>query len=295
MDQYCGNCGSPVARGAEFCAACGAGIQMKMSPDAAVYTGAPQETPVDSSPAPPGTPDRSGRAFTESFKAFLKDPKKLLPTLALAAIWLFISLLSAKGINPWPVKMLSFLTFAQGGMYGGVLGALGGVIGKAVFAYGVSVLILPLFSGKNPFREMGGGFKGFIAALTVQGANAAGLLLLGAGLALILFNFFTGNASAVNSMAGVLGFVLALKVLFNRGGLIWGLLLGAANRLTGGRTPSQATVSRVVSGFAAGSALGVILTFPPLPYLPYLSGAVLLVAGLVIVLTAKQGREVPAV
>ena len=268
---------------------------MNMSPKAAVYRGAPQGTPVISSPAPPGTPDRSGRAFTESFKAFLKDPKKLLPTLALAAIWLVISLLSAKGINPWPVKMLSFLTFAQGGMYGGVLGALGGVIGKAVFAYGVSVLILPLFSGKNPFREMAGGFKGFIAGLAVQGANAAGVLILGAGLALILYNFFTGNAGVVNSMAGVLGFVLALKVLSNRGGLIWGLLLGAAYRLTGGRTPSQVTLGRVISGFVAGSALGVALSFPPLPYLPYLVGAVFLVAGLVIVIAVKPGREAPAV
>lgn len=295
MEQYCGNCGAPVAPGAGFCAACGTGTRMEMSPGTAVYTGAPQGIPAGPLPAPPGIPERWSPTFLDSFKTFLKEPKKLLSLLVLAVIWLILSLLPAMGINPLPVKILSFLTFAQGGMYGGVLGALGGVIGKALFAYGFSVLIAPLFSGRNPFKGMGSGFKGFLAGLALQSANAAGELILGAGAALILFNFFTGNAGAVNSMAGIAGFILALKMLFSRSGPIWRLLLEAAHRLTRGRTPSGVTASRLVSGFAAGSALGAALSLLQLPYLPYLAGAVLLFAGLVLALAVKPGREVPAV
>jgi hypothetical protein len=221
----------------------------------------------------------------------LKNPKQLIPMLALGTFWLVLSLLPALGINPLPVQLLSFLTFAQGGMYGGVLGAVGGVLGKAVFAYFVSALLLPLFSGKNPFKGMGGGFKAFFSGLAVQSGSAVAQLLMGVGLALILYNFFTGNAGLINSMAGVVGFILALKALLSKGGFIWGLLITVTNKLTKGRTPSQEVVRHAVSGYAAGSVLGMALSALPVPYLPYAVGSALLIVGLILTITVKPRKE----
>ena len=283
MGQFCGNCGTSVNPGAGFCAACGAKLHTDNRDLAAGPAGSPgvsRQAPAEIGEGfkrppggtPAGRPDNrnvpaSGvlQLITQAVMDFLKDPKQLIPMAALAVFWLVLSLLAAKGINPLPVKILSFLTFAQGGMYAGVFGAVGGIIGKAVFAYFFSALIVPLFSGKNPFKGMEAGFKGLLGGLAVQSGSAAGELLLGLGPALILFNFFTGNSGFVNSMAGIASFLLALKMLWSRGGLVRSLVIAAARKLSRGRVPTEIRINRAISGFAAGSAFGVILTAVPLP------------------------------
>lgn len=302
MDKYCVNCGTRIGPGQKFCSSCGANSQMET--EMATGTEFQGRGPEMATPPEPAG-GNIFQIFLDSLKQFLKDPKQLIPILVLGAVWLLLSLLPALGINSWPVRMFSFLTFAQGGMYGGVWGALGGIIGKAVFAYFVTVLIMPLFRGKNPFKEMGTG--GFFAGLTLQGADAAADFMLGMGLALILFNFFTGNASLVNSMAGIVGFVLALKAFRSKGGFLRTLVFSVANKLSRGKTPSPATFNRVAVGYAAGSALGValsaltssylfyllLLPFSWQHYLPYILGAILFAAGLIVGIITKPGKAVP--
>ena len=75
----------------------------------------------------------------------LKNPKQLIPTVVLGIFWLALALLGSFGINPLPVRILSFLTFAQGGMFGGVLGAVGGILGKLVVVAFLNAAIIPLF------------------------------------------------------------------------------------------------------------------------------------------------------
>jgi uncharacterized transporter YbjL len=56
-----------------------------------------------------------------------------------------------------------------------------------------------------------------------------------------------------------------------------------------------------MAGYAAGSALGVILSAVPWPYypitayLPYMAGGALIVAGLILGVTRKNGREAASV
>ena len=314
MSQFCNNCGAPVNPGAGFCPACGVETRAEgpsPGPPRSGHDQAPgpftkrqipgtgyNRNPGAATVGGPGVPGQAPtgllQIITRAVTDFLKDPKQLIPLAALAVFWLILSLLAAQGINPLPVKFLSFLTFAQGGMYAGVWGAIGGIIGKAVFAYFFSVLIMPLFSGKNPFKQMGSGFKGLLGGLAIQSGSAAAELMLGLGPALILFNFFTGNASFVNSMAGIAGFFLSLKLLWSKGGLVRSLLIALARKLSRGRIPSEITVNRAISGFAAGSALGVILTAVPLPYFPYLVGAIVLVAGIILSITLKAPGGVRA-
>jgi len=287
MSKYCRNCGAQITSGAEFCGSCGA--QMKMTGMREEVRRA--EAPIRDTQAPLGFIRKSIGAGLTALRQFLKNPKQLISMLLLGVFWLILSGLPALGINPWPVQLFSFLTFAQGGMYNGVAGAIGGVIGKAVFAYFVSVLILPLFSGKKPFKGMGKGFKSLVSGLAIQSVNAAAQLALGAGLALIVFNFLTGNASPVNSMVGVVGLILAIRTLWCKGGFFWGLLLSAVNKLSKGRAPAQMAVSRVISGYAVGSTAGAVLCAIPVPYLPYAAGGVLLIIGLILGIAVKPGKE----
>lgn len=83
----------------------------------------------------------------------LKNPKQMIPTIVLGLFWLVLALLGSFGIDPLPVRILSFLTFAQGGMFGGVLGAVGGILGKIVVAAFLNAIIIPLFQKKLPSPE----------------------------------------------------------------------------------------------------------------------------------------------
>ena len=230
-----------------------------------------------------------------SLRQMLKDPKQMIPMLVLSAFWLVLSILPVLGINPKPVRVLSFLTFAQGGMYNGTIGAIGGIIGKAVFAYFISSLIIPVFFGRNPFKGAGRGLKGFASGIAVQSMHAAASLIIGIGMALIAFNFFTGNASLVNGMAGITGFILAIKSLSKKGGFLWGLLLSMASSLSKGRIPNQTAVNRIISGYAVGSAAGIGLSALQLPYIPYILGVLLLILGLILGIAGKSKKGATAI
>ena len=49
----------------------------------------------------------------------------------LSIFWFILSILVAFDVTSWWVTGISFLTFAQGGKYGGLLGVIGGIIGIA--------------------------------------------------------------------------------------------------------------------------------------------------------------------
>lgn len=298
MSKFCRGCGAPLRPELKFCPACGESSQASEQTMPPNFSGISRRTETiektDVISDPLEFIKTKVRMTLNSLKQLLKNPKQLIPMAVLSGIWLVLSILSAFRIDPIPVRILSFFTFAQGGMYGGVSGAIGGVIGKAMFAYFVSAFLLPLFLGKNPFRDVKNGFGRLLSGLAVQSAQAAGQLVIGIGIALIVFNFLTGNASLINSMAGVVGFFLALKALLKNGGFIWGLLLSVASKLTNNRIPSQMIISRVTSGYAAGSTLGVVLSALRIQNLPYALGALLLIIGIVISIAVNTKSEVNA-
>ena len=78
---------------------------------------------------------------------FLKNPLKLIPTVLLCLIWFILSIWRAySGRLPLPFALVSSLTFSQGGMYGGFIGAIGGIIGRMFVILFLNTVILPLFS-----------------------------------------------------------------------------------------------------------------------------------------------------
>jgi hypothetical protein len=233
-------------------------------------------------------------SFTQAkaaLAAYLKNPKQLIPVIILAVFWIGLGVLQALGIKPWPLKFLSFLTFAQGGLFGGFWGAVGGIVGKAIFAYFVSALLVPVFTGKASKKAISEGFRRFTSGFKQFSLGIAAALLMGIGAALIVYNFLSGNSTLINSMPGLVGFVLALRTLIRQTGFLWNLLLMIAGKLSKGRLPATVTVHRFFSGFAAGGLAGVGLSALPWAYLPYLVGLVLVVVGIVLGVVSKSQKS----
>ncbi len=129
------------------------------------------------------------KQFFSSVAGGFKNPKMLIPTIVLAVIWLILNILQACGINPLPTQVLSFLTFAEGGMKGGIVGAIGGIIGKGVFAGAVTTLIGMIgrksVGQKRSFGDIIKGSLG-VSMDTLWG------YMTGIGTALILYVFMAG-------------------------------------------------------------------------------------------------------
>ncbi len=315
MGKFCTSCGTALNESAKFCTKCGTSVAkinqttgdrepaqrntefqgdilkaMNNEKEKALTDEALDNTPSHS-------PTGMGKFIKEYIHhslALLKDPKQMLPTIVLGIVWLALALLRSFGINPLPLRILSFLTFAQGGMFGGFFGAVGGIIGKVVVAAFLNAAIVPLFQKKAPFSGIGGGIKGFFGGIAVKSITAVAPLLGGVGASLLLYAFMNSNQSLQNSMVGIIPCLMLLQNLGRRGGFLWGLAFSTANSLSKGRTPSYIGVTRCISGMTLGFALGVALSAMGLRWCAWL-GILLLIAALIFFVISKNKKGVARV
>lgn len=226
---------------------------------------------------------RSGaNRIISSFKGVLRNKRKLMPAIVLAVLWLLLTLLPALGINPVPVRFLSWLTFARGGLTGGILNRIGGIIGKGLLA---SLLTISV-TDKSGFRQIKAGLSNLKDGFTSEKTGKT-VLIFGIGVALIVYNLMVADTTLQNSMAGIACFALSLRAL-ERGG---GFAQTFFTSLTAGKKPIEAVgINRFMSGWTAGFALGVLISVLPLSYGGYLFGTAAVIAGVILAAANKETR-----
>lgn len=194
----------------------------------------------------------------QSLQAF-KHPKQMLPTIILTVVWIILGILQLKVKNNLPMKVFNFLTYAQGGLYGGVVSAIGGILGKVVVAGFVNALIVPLFMGKKPFNGLGNGFKELSKNLSLQSRKALAPFLKGLGSALLLYVLFNFTGRMENSMAGIMAAVSIALAMGKKNGFLWNFACSYAQFVTKGKTPDYTSILRALTGMTLGFSLGVAL------------------------------------
>lgn len=219
------------------------------------------------------------------FKNILKNKKRLIAVIVLALVWVVLLILQGLGINPFPVKLATWLTFAQGGVSNNIIRMMGGVLGKGVFA---SCFIWLLSGGyKNigtGLKVLGGVHKQFSRQKLVR-------LLMGAGAALIIYNFMAGYAAFIKTMVGVAAFLLILRALGNHGGFVRKLAASlTAEKKDGIKTENTVSLIAILQGFALGFAISVPLSLIPWGYIPYCLGLAVLIAGGIVLIVFKCNK-----
>ena len=211
-----------------------------------------------------------------------KNPIKLIPAIVLVVVWLTISILQASGINPLPVKILSFLTFAEAGLHGGFIGAIGGIIGKGLFACAV-VIIISLFKKKNKCEKRS--LKETIHGSFGFSLNTLFVFLVGIGVAMLFYLFISGGATKRAFMGGMAVMLLAALSALN-GGFIPNIINAFTSK--GKTKASEAGV-----GFTRGLALGFIISafvgLIGINLILIITGLVLVVVGIVFMVLQKTG------
>lgn len=294
MANYCKYCGKPLKEGARFCIGCGKPIDVSPTESNAAHKEQPSKTAIqaETNVKPINTVPNKGGFLNQLFdeiKDLLKHPKKLLPTIILSVVWVLFSILSTVGVNIPIFRFLYTLTYSNGGMFGGFFGAIGGIFGKAVFATVINTIVLSLFAKKNPFANAAKSLTGVFGKAAFSGLSAISPFLIGAGSGLVLYWFFNITSSPVNCAVAVVGAVGAFSAIGKKKGLLVSLIFSAAGKVSRGKFPSQVVVNRAITGFSAGFAIGLPLTFVRFGWLLFLIGAIILAVGIVFAIIGKNG------
>lgn len=207
-----------------------------------------------------------------------KNKKALGGAIVMAAIWFFLTLLSATGISvpAW----LNFLTFARGGTTGGIPGFVGGVLGKGLFVSLIMGIIHNMGQPKATKNLSDSTEK-------AQSSHGYGLILCGMGLALIIYNFMTGDNSLQNSMVGIVASASVVRSS-KQGGFIRQLMVSLTARFSGNKLPLDGQVKHLTTGFAAGFGLSLPLSFSGSPWVCYLTGLSAFIIGIILCFTKRK-------
>ena len=218
------------------------------------------------------------KTFPKKIEAVLKgkNKKALFCFAGLAVIWLVVDILLASGVDNGLIRILSLLTFAEGGgLNRGFLGVLGGIAGRSLYA----TALFSLINGNG--KEMLKGIKNLIS----QGQNLfkdtdRSFTLMGMGTALVLFEGLAGHAG-LNDVMGAVALLLLGGQSLTTGK---GLLMQLATKFAGARS----TV--LLEGLTAGFGLAVIFTVIPLiGGFSIYAGILLILASILLHFTSGKG------
>ena len=237
-------------------------------------------------PGPLRVIGESVKSFFASLAAAVKDPKSLIPALVLAVVWAVLDILKDRGIEPAPLKVLSFLTFAEGGMEGGTAGFIGGLLGKGLVAGAVTSVV-------SSFRNKQEGEKLRLFDVFKEGfglrKDSLWPWLAGIGAALLLYLFISGGALKMSFMAGASAAYLAARAAMNDG-FLKKLFSSVTSK---GKEAAGPGAAGLIRGMALGFAAAALLALAEKKLLLLIPGGVLLLGGaaMMILQAAKAGKK----
>lgn len=306
MSKFCTSCGTRLTDSARFCTKCGAAVTVPAQAEAtqdeisqqketkgyagkvlsnavpAYGTAGELTLPQELTPFPAIADGeglfsvlRSGLSgLISGFKRTLGDKKRLVLVIALVIIWLLINTLASLGIFPLPVRLLSWLTAAQGSL-------IGGTIGKGL----VAALLAQLIADQGMLQTVKSGL-GQLGGIAKGGKEMAPQLLLGLGIAFIVGNMMI-SSNLQNIMVCIAAFLLSAKALTHNGFL---------RRLINALLPKakNATIITLMGGWTLGFALFAVISFLPGGGNGYVLGILFLLAGGIVTVVGRNKKEVTA-
>lgn len=198
----------------------------------------------------------------------LASPGKLLPGIILGIFWFVLSMLPELDISLPYGEIVNWATFVKGGLSEEPLMMVGGIIGKGFFAGTLAGI----------FKR--GGVKERLPR--VKDSGGVGFFLMGLGLSLILFNFFTGDNSFDRSVIGIVAAIGTLKAMGQENGFVMRMFISVSNVFSRNRNAVAQNARSISSGAVFGFVSAVPMAYASVPGLGYGAGIVLVVMGTVL-------------
>lgn len=239
---------------------------------------------LKSIPGPGNVLSGGVRNLFSSLKSFFRNPKAMIPTLAISAVWILLGILKSAGVTGDVMTFFSGLTFSNAGLTSKAAGIIGGVLGKGVFA-GALVTLVGMISriGKKKNTEKRGLLQTLKGSFGFDKDTLWGYIL-GLGASLALFVFFSGNnVDGTSVMGGAAASFMSARTALN-GGFVSRFISSFERK---SETKTLSAVPRgMAAGFALGAALGFIKNFTT-PLL--IIGLAVTAGGIVMLILQKTG------
>ncbi len=219
-------------------------------------------------------------AFFKGMRNAFKDRNTLLFSIVIGLLWIILSILNRNHIGGKVSGFLSWLTFANDGGKRGILGTAGRYLGQITVAGGLFSLITEA-RGIGSVKQWSGYFKD---------KSSLGTVLFGAGIAMMLYNFFVAKATMGDTMVAISGVILSLEALGSQNGFIFETARSLTAKKNGkSRIADSAKTNALLTGIGMGCALAVPLSAIRFGYIVFIIGMMLFIGG--IVLNLKSGNK----
>lgn len=233
-----------------------------------------------------------------SAAAMMKNPLYLflpiLSTVLVTGIQLALSVMTARGMGGDAVLILSMLTYSNGGMYGGIPGAIGGLLGRCMLIFFFNAVLMGMATGENPFVNLGRGIGRSFSSLAFKRLFDPAAWLFGAAFSLLIATLCNFTQNRMNGMIGAYLMVMCLGSLGRKNGFLYGLFLRMFVGKNINDEASRKSVAAMMAGSAFGYMLAMVLTMIGLKY-SLLIGLILLVPALLLfaiaMATGKKGGQ----
>lgn len=188
--------------------------------------------------------------FLKGIPRTFTNKKSLIFAGVMVLIYLVLYLLNRFGVKVSVTKVLSYLTLAESGNSRGAVGEVAGLIGKGT----VAAALYSLINGR--IKSAWNGIRSLFGKGVYDSKSDLRTLLLGMGLAYLIYSFFTWKAPVALSMAGVAGILLSLETLGSREGYLFSI----AQALTSVKKDKvRKERSGLLKGLLAGTVFGFTL------------------------------------
>lgn len=175
-------------------------------------------------------------------------------TLLVTGVQFALSMLTAKGALNGSLAFLSMLTYANGGMYGGLIGTAGGIIGKMLIVMLFNSIVIGIATRQNPFGSFAKGIGKTFGALAFKRFFDPAAWFFGAGFSLLVFTVCNVTQSRMNGMIGAYLLIMVLGSMGRKNGFIYNVLL----RLFVGERMQKPLSRHSVECLMGGSAFGYL-------------------------------------
>jgi len=234
----------------------------------------------------------------EDLKTGLKDYKQTLLeffiTLGIMlTAWIVLGILNYIGIESKFLVPLNFLTASLNGFQGnGWFGIIGGIIAKVTLLMLITQTLIPIIKEaiKPKEKEIVKGkynaFKLILKSIFEQGASLSGYIILGGGIALLIYAFLSVNGNLENSFVIVLAIFSTVRALATQTGVLMRIVTILSRKTVVNMLPVYSLLIGMSIGFTVSVSLAAIFSSAILGYM--LGFSIAFIGWLTILITKRK-------
>lgn len=238
----------------------------------------------------------------KDLKTGLKDYKQTLLeffiTLGIMlTAWIVLGILNYIGIESKFLAPLNFLTASLNGFQGnGWFGVIGGIIAKVTLLMLITQTLIPIIKealrpkGKELVKGKYKAFKMIVKSIFEQGASLSGYIILGGGIALLIYAFLSVNGNLENSFVIVLAIFSTIRALATQTGIFMRIVTILSRKTVVNMLPVYSLLIGMSIGFTVSVSLAAIFSSALLGYM--LGFSIALIGWLTILITRAKYRTI---